>query len=79
MAKAQPENPLRSILAENMRARRRALGLSQEALAAECGLHRTYVGAVERAERNVSLDNIAKLAVALRLRPWELLRKTDPL
>ena len=57
--------PLRRILAENMRRLRRQKGLSQEALADLAGLHRTYVGAVERCEQNISLDNIARLADAL--------------
>ena len=44
---------------------RQAKGLSQEAFADICGLHRTYVGAIERGERNVSLENIEKIARAL--------------
>ena len=44
---------------------RLAKGLSQEAFADICGLHRTYVGAIERGERNVSLENIEKIAKAL--------------
>lgn len=40
-------------------------GLSQEDLAAVAGLHRTYVGAIERAERNVAIDNVERLASAL--------------
>ena len=44
---------------------RQAKGVSQEAFADICGLHRTYVGAIERGERNVSLENIEKIAKAL--------------
>lgn len=56
---------IRKILARNLRARRAELGLSQEDLADRAGLHRTYVGSVERAERNVSIDNVEKLASAV--------------
>ncbi len=55
----------RKIFAQNVRLRRSKLGLSQEALAARAGLHRTYVGSIERAERNVSIDNMEKIAAAL--------------
>jgi transcriptional regulator with XRE-family HTH domain len=64
---------IRKILARNLRAKRAELGLSQEELADRAGLHRTYVGAIERAERNVSIDNIAKLAAAVGLTVGELL------
>ena len=64
---------LRSVLARNIRLRRTALGFSQEALADLCGLHRTYIGSVERAERNVSIDNIEKLAAALQVSAADLL------
>jgi transcriptional regulator with XRE-family HTH domain len=49
------------------------VGLSQEALADRAGLHRTYVGSVERGERNVSIDNICRLAWALGVDVRELL------
>lgn len=77
---ASATNGLRSVLATNLRRFRANLKLSQEALADEAGLHRTFVGAVERGERNISLDNIEKLAVALKIAPYELLRPSpDPL
>ena len=49
----------------SVRQRRRELGISQEELAERAGLHRTYIGDIERGLRNVSLVNIAKIAVAL--------------
>jgi transcriptional regulator with XRE-family HTH domain len=55
----------RGIFAENLRKARLAKGLSQEDLAELANLHRTYVGSVERAERNVSIDNMERLAVAV--------------
>ena len=70
--KALPSS-LRVIVAENVRRNRTSLALSQEALAAEAGLHRTYIGSIERAERNLSLDNIERLARALRVPPSSLL------
>jgi transcriptional regulator with XRE-family HTH domain len=64
---------LRRVFAQHVRERRKARGLSQEALADACGLHRTYIGSIERAERNVSLDNIEKIAAALDSPASELL------
>jgi len=57
----------RQILAGNLRKLRAQRGLSQEALADLAGLHRTYVSSVERQERNISIDNIEKLAYALEV------------
>jgi transcriptional regulator with XRE-family HTH domain len=56
-----------------VRSHRVALGWSQERLALECGLDRTYVGSVERGERNIALDNIWRLADALGVRPGDLI------
>ena len=58
----------------NLKEIRVSKGFSQEKLAEESGLHRTYVGSVERGERNVSLENILRLAVALGVPPESLLR-----
>ena len=65
----------RRIFAENLRKARRAKELSQEGLAELAGLHRTYVGSVERAERNVSIDNMERLAAAVGVALPELLRE----
>lgn len=56
----------------NVRAKRLSLGVSQESLADRAGLHRTYLGAVERGERNVSLLNMVKIARALDVPVCEL-------
>lgn len=53
---------------------RKALGLSQEDLAELTDLHRTYIGGIERGERNVALINIIRLAKALNVSPSELLK-----
>lgn len=52
-------------------------GLSQEALADLCHLHRTYIGGIERGERNVGLMNILYIAKALSIQPGELFQKFD--
>jgi len=61
------------LLGRNIRKLRQKLGVSQEALAELAELHRTYVGGIERGERNVSLLNIVVLARALKVAPAKLL------
>ena len=68
------KGPWRDILAKNMRRLRAERGLSQEAAAHECGINRTYLSAIERAERNISIDNIGRIAAGLGVEPWTLLR-----
>ena len=75
MKKACPGSDFRKSFAANLRRERRALGLSQRALAHMAGLDRTYVGSVERAERNISIDNIERLARALGLEPADLFKQ----
>jgi transcriptional regulator with XRE-family HTH domain len=62
----------RSRFGRRLRQLRLAKGLTQEGLADSAGLHSTYVGGIERGERNVGLDNIIKLARALREHPSAL-------
>lgn len=57
-----------------LRHARENLQLSQELLAEKAGLHRTYIGQVERGERNISIDNMEKLAEAVKLNLWEMLQ-----
>lgn len=64
---------LRDVLGYRIRLRRVEKGWSQERLALECELDRTYVSAVERSRWNVSLSNIERLAQALGVEPWTLL------
>jgi transcriptional regulator with XRE-family HTH domain len=64
-----------NVFAANLRIWREKVGISQEELAYRAGLHRTYVGSIERGERNVSLKNIERIANALKVDPVKLLSK----
>ena len=61
------------VVASNVHRLRAARGWSQEDLADHCGLHRTYVGAIERGERNLTLATLERLAAALEVEPTELI------
>jgi transcriptional regulator with XRE-family HTH domain len=67
----------KKIVAQNVRSLRLARHLSQEKLAERSGLHRTYVGSIERGERNISLENIDRLAAALEVAAVDLLAETN--
>lgn len=69
-----PEGSLQRLVGANVRRHRQALGLSQEKLGHEIGFDRTYIGSVERGERNLSLQSLEDLAARLGLDPMDLLR-----
>jgi transcriptional regulator with XRE-family HTH domain len=69
-------NDPKEILAENLRRIRKEIGLSQEELADRANLHRTYISSIERAKRNLSLENIFLLAKALGIEAGDLLKPT---
>lgn len=72
------EGELQRWLGENLRALRRARHLSQEGLADALGIHRTYVGGLERGERNVTLRTVERLAELLEVDPASLLAPPAP-
>jgi transcriptional regulator with XRE-family HTH domain len=67
------EGDLQRTVGENLRRHRERLGLSQEAFAAVLGVHRTYMGGVERGERNLTLRSVERIAERLELSPLDLL------
>ena len=66
---------LRSIFAKNLRQYRLEKGFTQEKLAELAGLHRTYISALERERRNISIENIEKIANELEIDAYLLLKK----
>jgi len=66
-------NKLSTIVGNNIKKYRKKLGISQEELADKAGLHRTYIGGIERGERNITLDSLQVIAVALNIAPVELI------
>lgn len=69
------EPRLRQIVGNQIRRRRALLRISQQDLANLSGLHRSYIGGVERGERNLGIDNLEKIALAMRVEPWKLLHE----
>ena len=70
----EPDNNLRKKFGLRVRELRKKMGLSQEELGFKANIHRTYIGAVERGEQNVSLDNIGRLAKVLKVSLQELFK-----
>ena len=69
------EGELQRVLGRNLRSYRVARGYSQEAFADVVGMHRTYMGGLERGERNLTLKSLERLASQLGLDPLDLLRE----
>lgn len=67
------KNPILLQFGKNVQEYRRRQQISQEQLAESAGVHRTYIGMIERAEKNITLLNIAKIANALKISPSALL------
>jgi transcriptional regulator with XRE-family HTH domain len=75
MATRKDSTRARRAFAKNMKEKRLEKGLSQEGLAERVGLHRTYIGSVERGERNISIDNMSRIAKALKVSLSDLIRE----
>jgi transcriptional regulator with XRE-family HTH domain len=75
---AKREARIQKHFGDRVRELRKQKGLSQEALALACDLDRTYIGGVERGERNISLVNIYKIAEALNVSASELFANGSP-
>lgn len=73
-AKKHTPRPAKYLFGERLRSAREEMHLSQEVLAELASLHRTYIGQVERGERNISIDNMERLAAAVQLPLWEMLK-----
>ena len=71
---ATAEKDINVIVGKNIRAMREKMGLSQDVFAELCEVHRTYIGSVERGERNITLDTLARIANAANTTPIALLK-----
>ncbi len=73
----ESKHEILNLFGENVRKFRRLLNISQEELAHKADLHRTYIGMIERAEKNITLVNIEKIANALEVKIEDLLKHSD--
>ncbi len=73
------EGDLQRTVGDNLRAYRKARGLSQEAFAEVLSVHRTYMGGLERGERNLTLVKVERIAEHLKLEPLALLQRDSRL
>lgn len=73
----ESKHEILNLFGENVRKHRRLLNISQEELAHKADLHRTYIGMIERAEKNITLVNIEKIANALEVKIEDLLKHSD--
>lgn len=71
------EGDLQKTLGRNLRAYREGKGLSQEAFADELGVHRTYMGGIERGERNLTLKSLERIAAQIDVDPLTLLQPAE--
>jgi transcriptional regulator with XRE-family HTH domain len=71
------DNKLSAIVGNNIKKYRKILNISQEELAERAGLHRTYIGGIERGERNITLDSLQVIAIALNVAPVVLIVEED--
>jgi len=76
--RAVAQNPM-EVFGAGVRAERKARGYSQEAFADHIGIDRSYMGGVERGERNLSLTNIMRIVIGLEMKPSEFFRYLDGL
>lgn len=65
------------VFGNNLKKYRKKLGLSQEKLAEKCKLHRTYISAIERYKRSISLENIQRIADALEIETYKLFMESE--
>lgn len=75
----EERHPALLAFGEAVRRRRKAMGFSQESFADECGIDRSYMGGVERGERNLALVNIVRILATLNVSPSEFFKDLDAL